>query len=79
MFFLFIGITDDGFEMLEQLAYLYLANNKVSHGRLFSQLTRTLIGMIFLLYCDSASPRCVCALIRVEKQMRDLKNLIFQC
>ena len=31
MFFsLFIGVTDDGFEMLEQLAYLYLANNKVS-------------------------------------------------
>lgn len=41
MFFLFIGITDDGFEMLEQLAYLYLANNKVSHGRWSSQLTRT--------------------------------------
>ena len=29
--FLFIGLEDEGFEMLEQLAYLYLANNKVSH------------------------------------------------
>lgn len=26
------GIADEGFEMLEQLAYLYLANNKVSHA-----------------------------------------------
>lgn len=25
------GLEDEGFEMLEQLAYLYLANNKVSH------------------------------------------------
>lgn len=29
--FHFTGIEDEGFEMLEQLAYLYLANNKVSH------------------------------------------------
>lgn len=29
--FLFTGLEDEGFEMLEQLAYLYLANNKVSH------------------------------------------------
>ncbi len=29
--FLFIGLEDEGFETLEQLAYLYLANNKVSH------------------------------------------------
>lgn len=42
-FFVFIGITDEGFEMLEQLAYVYLANNKVSHSRVFSQLTKTLI------------------------------------
>lgn len=56
MFFHFIGITDDGFEMLEQLAYLYLANNKVSHGRLSSQLTLiTLIGIIFLLGSGLAS------------------------
>lgn len=27
---LITGIADEGFEMLEQLAYLYLANNKVS-------------------------------------------------
>lgn len=26
------GIADEGFEMLDQLAYLYLANNKVSHA-----------------------------------------------
>lgn len=26
------GIADEGFEMLEQLAYLYLANNKVCHA-----------------------------------------------
>lgn len=31
MFFLFPGLEDEGFEVLEQLAYLYLANNKVSH------------------------------------------------
>lgn len=31
VFYLFIGIADEGFEMLEHLAYLYLANNKVSH------------------------------------------------
>lgn len=47
MFSLFLGITDDGFEMLEQLAYLYLANNKVSHGR-----TR----IIFLLWCNVTLP-----------------------
>lgn len=29
--FVFTGIEDEGFEMLEHLAYLYLANNKVSH------------------------------------------------
>lgn len=29
--FVFAGLEDEGFEMLEQLAYLYLANNKVSH------------------------------------------------
>lgn len=29
-FSLITGIADEGFEMLEQLAYLYLANNKVS-------------------------------------------------
>lgn len=29
-FSLVTGIADEGFEMLEQLAYLYLANNKVS-------------------------------------------------
>lgn len=27
----FLGLEDEGFERLEQLAYLYLANNKVSH------------------------------------------------
>lgn len=35
-YFIFTGITNEGFEMLEQLAYLYLANNKVSHGRLLT-------------------------------------------
>uniref|UniRef100_H3DMV2 Podocan n=1 Tax=Tetraodon nigroviridis TaxID=99883 RepID=H3DMV2_TETNG len=29
------GITDDGFEMLEQLAYLYLANNKLTSAPKF--------------------------------------------
>lgn len=35
--FLFTGLEDQGFEMLEQLAYLYLANNKVSHTPIHTQ------------------------------------------
>lgn len=35
--FLFTGLEDQGFEMLEQLAYLYLANNKVSHTAIHTQ------------------------------------------
>lgn len=31
----FIGLEDEGFETLQQLAYLYLANNKVSHKQDF--------------------------------------------
>lgn len=50
VFCLFIGITDEGFEMLDQLAYLYLANNKVSHSSLVSQLTKTLMGTYCFLY-----------------------------
>lgn len=82
MFFLFIGITDDGFEMLEQLAYLYLANNKVSHGRLSSQRTRTHLTnrVVFLPWCNVTVPAPrVCALTGIEKQRRNGKNVIFQC
>lgn len=31
LLFVLLGLEEEGFEMLEQLEYLYLANNKVSH------------------------------------------------
>lgn len=41
LYYLFImlsGLEEEGFEMLDQLAYLYLANNKVSDAPGFELL-----------------------------------------